>query len=140
MYSIGFHLHLQLPLHHFSVIVSLRTWLSQTMGDHELVGIPCDFVGFMDALKRLRKVEDLIVVRMNKVRDEAPCEFVQEACEMPTWNQPPWHTFLGPGVPSHHTQSLPLSGCICGLLEWSHWISMHRLTRSWTSAASPVMP
>eukprot|EP00037_Helgoeca_nana_P032304 m.413247 g.413247 ORF g.413247 m.413247 type:complete len:151 (+) comp29047_c0_seq1:1282-1734(+) len=36
------------------------------MGDHELVGIPCDFVGFMDALKRLRKVEDLIVVRMNK--------------------------------------------------------------------------
>ena len=30
--------------------------------------IPCDFEGFMDALKRLRKVEDLIVVRLNRVR------------------------------------------------------------------------
>ena len=29
--------------------------------------IPCDFEGFMDALKRLRKMEDLIVVRLNRV-------------------------------------------------------------------------
>ena len=49
----------------------MRAGATHTQGsmsdDSHLAPIPCDFVSFMDALKRLRKVEDLIVVRMNTV-------------------------------------------------------------------------
>mmetsp|Transcript_8007 Transcript_8007/g.20536 ORF Transcript_8007/g.20536 Transcript_8007/m.20536 type:complete len:150 (+) Transcript_8007:1-450(+) len=41
-----------------------------------LAPIPCDFLGFMDALKRLRKVDDLITVRMNKAIPAAMTQVV----------------------------------------------------------------